>query len=29
VAFAGILLKVITSPAVQQALGGVIEKALK
>ncbi len=29
VAFAGILFKVITSQAVQQALGGVIEKALK
>ena len=29
VAFAGILLKVVSSPAVQQALGGIIEKALK
>ncbi|MEU4559238.1 MULTISPECIES: DUF4244 domain-containing protein [Actinoplanes] len=29
VAFAGILLKVVTSPAVQQALGGIIGRALK
>ncbi|BBH65714.1 hypothetical protein ACTI_23990 [Actinoplanes sp. OR16] len=29
VAFAGILFKVVSSPAVQQALTGIIEKALK
>ncbi|GGQ70446.1 DUF4244 domain-containing protein [Couchioplanes azureus] len=29
VAFAGILLKVLTSPSVQQALSGVINGALK
>ncbi|MEV4345945.1 DUF4244 domain-containing protein [Actinoplanes sp. NPDC049596] len=29
VAFAGILFKVVTSPGVQTALGGVIERALK
>jgi hypothetical protein len=29
VAFAGILLKVVTSPGVQSALSGIIEKALR
>lgn len=28
VAFAGLLLKVVTSPSVQEALTGIIEKAL-
>lgn len=29
VAFAGVLLKVVTSPAVQSALSGIIARALK